>query len=198
MADARCSPRGARVLASRGQVAVYRTGKGRIRACNAQRNDVTLANEDLKTLRFSGEAIARAPVLRIRGNFIAYVYVLIDGDLESVTVQLLNLADPTPRPQVTEAGFKGFEKVASLRLTIDGTIAWIACWAPPQLINGKGKACYRTGRRALVIKARPVGHAIRLREEILDRGQTITPSSLRLRGRTLTWRKAGRRQTAQL
>ena len=193
-----CVSNDAHLVAARGQVAVYRTAAGDVRVCNAQRNDITLVTDG------PGLAIFAPPVLQIRGNLVAYVRVINDGpDLQSVDIQLLDLDDRNPDTMIrsTKAGTTGFDKVASLRLSAHGSVAWIACYShqfPPQLTNGEGKQCYRAGRRTLVIKAHRVGNERQLDERIVDSGTTITPTSLRLNGRTLTWRKAGRRQTSRL
>ena len=182
-----CVPADARLLAARGEAGVYRRS-GRITACNAQRGGFVL--DDPPTSR-----VFLPPVLKIRGNLIAYVEVTDDTDVEAVDLTLLDLADDAPARSV-QAG--GYVKIASLRLTAGGTVAWIACQTtfPPELRNGKGTNCYRTGRHAYVAKAVPTGDDLRFTE--LDRDRTITPSSLRLKGRTLSWTKAGRRHTARL
>lgn len=182
-----CVPAGARLLVARGEVGVYRRS-GRITACNEQRGGFVLDDPPISR-------VFLPPVLKIRGNLIAYAEVTDDTDIEAVDITLLDLADDAPARSV-QAG--GYVKIASLRLTAGGTVAWIACQTtfPPELRNGKGTKCYRTGRQAYVAKAVPTGDDLKFTE--LDRGRTITPSSLRLNGRTLSWKKEGRRRTARL
>jgi len=191
--QAACVPRAGKIVLARGQVAVYRNPAGDTRICNAQRNDITIAT--------AGDDIFPPPVLRIRGNLVAFVTLLDDEpDMEGVLlVNVVDLADPNPDTLVSYTDAGGYIKIASLRLTADGAIAWIACQSnrfPPQLRNGRGTECYRSGRSASVHKATRAGS--NLRTQLLDRGRRITPSSLRLDGRTLSWKEAGRRRTARL
>ncbi|MEJ7787187.1 MAG: hypothetical protein WKF96_20490 [Solirubrobacteraceae bacterium] len=189
--EAGCVPRAGKIVLARGQVAVYRNPAGDTRICNGQRNDITIAT--------AGDDIFPPPVLRIRGNLVAFVSLLDEPDMEALLVNIVDLADPNPETMVSYTDAGGYIKIASLRLTADGAIAWIACQSsrfPPQLRNGRGTDCYRSGRSASLYKASRVGGD--LRTQLLDRGRRITPSSLRLDGRTLSWRNAGRRRTARL
>lgn len=193
--QAGCVPRAGKIVLARGQVAVYRNPAGDTRICNAQRNDITIAT--------TGEKIFSPPVLQIRGNLVAFATYLDDAemDMESVEIRLIDLDDHNQDTVLRRVEAGGIIKIASLRLTADGTVAWIDCTSdryPPQLRNGRGTQCYRSGRLALVYKAARVGSDPILRATRLDRGRTITPSSLRLDGRTLSWRKAGRRRTDRL
>jgi len=190
-AQASCVPRAGKIVLARGQVAVYRNRAGNIRICNAQRNDITIAT--------AGEEIFPPPVLQIRGDLVAFVTLIDEPDIEVVFVNVVDLADPNPDTRVSYTDAGGYIKIASLRLTAGGAVAWISCQSnrfPPQLRNGRGTECYRSGRPASVYKAIRVGDNLGTR--LLDRGRTITPSSLRLDGRTLSWTKAGRRRTARL
>jgi len=189
-----CVPDDARIVLARGQVAVYRHA-GDIRICNQERDDVTIAT--------IGEKIFSPPVLQIRGNLVAFATYLddVEMDMESVEIRLIDLDDKNQDTILRRVEAGEIIKIASLRLTADGTVAWIDCTSdryPPQLRNGKGAECYRSGRLALVYKAARAGNDPFLRATRLDQGRTIIPSSLRLNGRTLSWKKGSRRRTAHL
>lgn len=91
----------------------------------------------------------------------------------------------------------GLAKVGSIRANRQLDLAWIECpshdkggWPDPK------PDCVRAGGGRNVVAKRIKGSGTS--NVRLDAGPGIDPSSLRLRGSTLTWRKNGRRRTAAL
>jgi hypothetical protein len=76
----------------------------------------------------------------------------------------------------------------------NGAAAWIACRRLSEEYNSSRRHCVHPGRTAQVVAV----SGFRQRRRLLDSGDRIVPSSLRLHGRTLTWHNAGQRRAAQL
>jgi hypothetical protein len=184
-----CVPASGRTVLVGGHVTVYRVGKVELRVCNQAGVDELVSN--------GASDVFLPPVLRIRGDRVVYAQATAELDRESVDIVVLDLTDR--RVRSVYAG--GYTKIVSLRLAADGSVAWIDCPSshfPPQLRNGRGTECYKAGRLASVAKATPVDTPSGFRLSVLDKGHAITPSSLRLSGRVLSWKNAGRRRSARL
>jgi hypothetical protein len=107
-------------------------------------------------------------------------YVIAARDLR--TGRIIHRA-PTGVIRTPRKGFTGVGSATALVVGADGSVAWIVDnfeQSKPGLNYYEVRAIDRRGNR------------------LLDSGTTIERSSLKLRGRTLSWLQAGRRRTAVL
>src|SRR3954469_9075379 len=86
-------------------------------------------------------------------------------------------------------------KVGSLRTTGHGTLIWIACPERhrKKLTGSREPNCEEPGDRDSVYM-----NVYRKKDKLLDRGKTIDPTSLRLRGHKASWLHGGHRRHATL
>lgn len=191
---------GGRSLARSSRVSVVQTPSGATFACTAHQK-VLLSTGDLELI-FSASALA------IRGTRVAYGYGVYEdpNDLGGTEVRIVDLSEPAPADTVRRlpAGPENLVKVVSIRLAAHGGVAWTACRSstiPPQRTNGRGTRCHRRGTPAWLYAAEAPASEVAsqtARPRLLDQGRSLTPSSLKLSGRTVVWRSSGQRRTAKL
>lgn len=189
-----------RIVAKGAAATVIQTTKRATYACTGDKT-VELTTGDLERV-FTGSAIA------VRGTRVAYGYTNYEDpdDIGVTEIRIVDLADPKPEDAMRrlDAGPDTFVKVVAVRLARDGAVAWTSCFSstiPPEKDNGPGKRCHRRGMQAWLYaaSARSSDTANGTAEpKLLQHGRSLTPSSLRLSGRTVVWNNANKRRTAQL
>lgn len=92
------------------------------------------------------------------------------------------MSAPFSLPPVNDATFDALTRIV---VTADGSVAWT--------VARRGAGGVRTG-----IEVRRRRRGTTDRAVLLDSGTDIDPDSLRRRGRTITWTKAGARRSARL
>jgi hypothetical protein len=183
-----CRPPGARTLRRNRRALVVRT-----RGAPVTLHACLLARGSPRAIRLEGQP-RRA--LDLAGPLVAYAATDCDVESCGTFVQVLDLrADHAGLGRIEDGGLPPDDTAAigSLQLRANGAVAWIAC---PVLAAGDGvdPDCREGGSRARVFKRDSFGR----RRQLLDRGRAIDATSLRLRGRRLTWRHGGRTRSATL
>jgi hypothetical protein len=100
---------------------------------------------------------------------------------------------------VVSAGPRSVARVGSLKVSRTGAVAWIACPAPSDgsLASDPGGSCTRPGAYDRVYRA-ALGRSGNMRVELLDKGRSIDPRSLRRVHSGVAWRHAGKSRAAKL
>lgn len=190
-----CGPARALTLAQNQHVRVfgYRDRFEGVTACLHSTREVS-------SLDAPPEAYAyRGPTIALAGTTVGWA---IDTCGEPPCVTRLHVRDleQPSRERVTGSG-RGDRptRIGSVRVKTNGALAWIACPARAKDPNFTPVAdrrpnCIRAGAYDSVFK---LDSAAR-KPSRLDSGHRIDPSSLRLRGSTLSWSNNGRRHSAML
>jgi hypothetical protein len=128
----------------------------------------------------------RTGPLALAGELVGYGSQRCGIDTGVSQVIVRNLADGKQlRAEAALTGGLGAESyvsVSSVVLKADGAVAWIAT----------GGSIFARGRARQVHRADASGHAV------LDSGTPVNPSSLRLHGSRLTWKRGHATHSAQL
>lgn len=177
-----CVPAGAPMLLSNSSAAIYRSS-GFIVGCAA---NGTRYNLDIADLAY------KPPIMALSGEMTAIVG---DSDEAGILIKTLALrpgaeATPIGRPE---------ERIGSIRVRPDGTVAWIACPLgpdadPDELIISPNPECVRPRRaRNRVLLFRPAQGFRDERIRQLSAASRIDPASLRMNATTISWTRDGRR-----
>jgi hypothetical protein len=133
--------------------------------------------------------------MSIAGPLVAYGYNYFDRVEEGSAISVTDLRDPEfglNRDVLLDTS--DYATLVATRLRANGSLAWISC-PDPTYGNGSARECRRVGRAPKHIW---VWEARRGYPRLADRGRAIDPRTFRLRGSTVTWRKAGKRHSARL
>ncbi len=127
----------------------------------------------------------RIEMARVAGRIAAYGMSSPGVDTGYATVEVRRLSDGrllARRPATTTAGVEGFESVDAIVVRSDGAVAWIA--------TARSIGSPRFVRQLQALDRRGL--------RLLDAGRALVPTSLRLRGSTLSWRHGASIRTAPL
>ena len=178
-----CTPPGQPLVLSTPEATIF-TRDGRPYACLRARGvPVALAPEPEQSAGVSSST-AHA------GALIAYPAYYLGHSTDNTSVKVTDLRDPFSgvNREVDPEGFDHSPTVLQIRLKSNGAVAWIDC--PSAAGN-----CGRVGGAVKHVAALD-SRALKMRR--LDSGRRIDPTSFRLRGSTLTWRKRGKVRHATL
>lgn len=201
---ATCGPADAKTIIANDRIRVYKEATrrkdeadGDVIACLASTDVRRVLESQLDTTY-----TFRPPALHLRGALIGKATDFCDQETGCETlVTVLDLSKTFTDDPVAINGSVGepkrLVKVGSLRFRPNGSIAWIACSEnDPQVFSASRQPnCVRPGRGRKWVMRKSVGSS---KAEVLDTGRQIDPSSLRLSGSRLTWKKDGRRRVRQL
>jgi hypothetical protein len=144
------------------------------------------------------------PAFAVAGEFLVNavdncqpVDAVSDGGCETTVEVYRPFAGPDQHQLYTPAFFHdAVEKtiVGSIVARPNGGAAWIACRRRGEQYNSSPRHCLHPGRHAQVVAV----NAFRGRRRLLDEGDRIDPSSLRLHGRTVSWRSDGSRHSVRI
>ncbi len=176
-----CVPAGAAVLLSNSSAAIYRSS-GFIVGCAA---NGTRYNLDIAELAY------KPPIMALSGEMTAIV-----GDSDEAGIQIRTLA-LRPGAEATPIG-RPEERIGSIRVRPDGTVAWIACPLgpdadPDKIIISPKPECVRPRRarnRVLLFRPAQGFRDERIRE--LSAASRVDPASLRMNATTVSWTHSGR------
>jgi hypothetical protein len=196
-----CHPPSGRLVGQSDQISAFRITRGKN------------AGETIACLRSTGElrsldvGLYRPPAFAVAGTFVAAAEDNCNPPDESnpycqtdVFVEPPFAGDEShPVFQLYAPTFLRDARLNSIVGAIvalpNGAAAWVACErGPEEPFDSTRRHCRRPGRRAQVVA---VGQ-FRGRRTLLDNGNRIDPSSLRLRGRVVSWRSGGKQRTARL
>ena len=150
------------------------------------------------------------PAIAVAGPYAAYAQDVYDVDTgEDTRGTGILLVDTRARGDAFRLVVRGkapatarrqYVKVGSLALRRTGAIAWVECPVIGRLRVGDPRPnCVRAGLSVNRVYKRdsntPQGDAT---TDLLDEGTEIDPTSLRLRGATVSWTHDGKRRTAPL
>jgi hypothetical protein len=205
-AGKRCEFRDTQTVAENRRVRVYtvpeRNGFGRefaVAACYKPTGKVLpLDFPDLGSYAFL------PPALALRGTIVGYAYqsdcARVGGSC-ATGVQATDMKHAGTRRDGVAGGIAGPRgdarvKVGSLRVSRGGRLVWISCPEPrPARPRGRrAPNCVRPGARNRVYRLRGKGPEL----ELLDRGRTIDPSSLRLWEGVASWIHGNQRRRARI
>jgi hypothetical protein len=120
--------------------------------------------------------------VRVAGVLTAYGQTFYNYDTSEVEVVVRSLGDgkriSDDQAILISPGAEETDRVASLVLTTDGDVAWIA--VSHSLLPSRVRIEVRSGRK------------------VLDSGRTIHPRSLKLHGSLLSWKHGSMTRTARL
>jgi hypothetical protein len=138
------------------------------------------------------------PAVDVSRTLVGFAFVAGDGaEAATTTIGIEDLAKPFGKDRLLDLPI--FQvKVGSLRLKSNGSIAWIQC---PVLANSSVDGnqrpnCVSAGRSRNSVYKRDT--LTKQGFDRLDSGRQIDPSSLRLRGSTLSWVNHGKPRSATL
>ncbi len=199
---ARCGPADAKTIVANDRVRIYKV----ITPRDESKDDVVACLEDSdvrRTLESPGDTfyVFRPPALQLRGTLVGSAIDFCPPEEDCLTsIQVRDLSRPS-EPSALLNGSRGTPrrlfKVGSLRFRPNGSLAWIACSENDAQVFSASRQpnCVRPGRGRTWVVRKSVGMS---KAEVLDTGRRIDPSSLRLSGSRLTWKKDGRRRVRQL
>jgi hypothetical protein len=152
-------------------------------------------------------AIFPLPAISLIGPYVGYA-VDTDTDTSGPGGRMTYVEVDDLRPQepgheqaglVVTAGRRDVARVGSLKVSSHGSVAWIACPAPPDgpLASDPNGACTKPGVYARVFKAVLDAEGEAHVKE-LDKGRRIDPNSLRRVHMGVAWRHNGKRRAAKL
>lgn len=178
-----CVPAGAPVLLSNSTAAIYLEQLGGIAGCAANGTRYNLGIAELAY---------KPPIMALSGEMTA---IVDDSDEAGIHIRTLALrpgaeATPIGRPE---------ERIGSIRVRPDGTVAWIACPLgpdadPDKIIISPKPECVRPRRaRNRVLLFRPAQGFRDERIRQLSAASRIDPASLRMNATTVSWTRNGRR-----
>jgi len=178
-----CVPAGAPVLLSNSTAAIFRDELGFIVGCAANSTRYNLGIAELAY---------KPPIMALSGEMTATVHDSDEAGIQIRTLALRPGAEATPigRPE---------ERIGSIRVRPDGTVAWIACPLgpdadPDKLIISPKPECVRPRRaRNRVLLFRPAQGFRDERIRQLSAASSIDPASLRMNATTVSWTRDGRR-----
>ena len=205
-----CEPEGSVTLARSHETRVYQIERRRNERATLYTYGCHRATGTQVLLASDAEpaALFPRPAISLRGPYVGYA---VDTDTEPaepggrmtyVEVDDLRPQDPDSETVglVASAGPRRVARVGSLKVSPRGAVAWIACPAPrdnPLAADPSGQ-CKRPGANNRVYRARLTRAGV-TRVELLDRGRSIDPASLRrARDGRVAWRKGSRTGTAKL
>lgn len=200
---ANCGPADAKTIIANDRIRVYQVTTPRDDADD----DVVacLAGTRVRsTMESPGDTyyVFRPPALQLRGTLIGSAIDFCDmetGCKTSIAVEDLARTDREQLLNSHSGGPRGQRliKVGSLRFRPSGSVAWIACTEnDPQVFSASRQPnCVRPGRGRKWVMRKRIGSS---KADVLDSGHQIDPSSLRLAGSRLTWKKDGDRRVRQL
>lgn len=204
-ADARqatCGPNNAKTIVANDRIRVYKEAAPR-----GEDGDIEACLEGTQVRRVLESQLDttytfRPPAMQLRGSMIGLATDFCDQETGCETyVNVLDLSKTFTEKPTSINGSQGeprrLVKVGSLRFRPNGSMAWIACTEnDPQVFSASRQPnCVRPGRGRKWVMRKRVGSS---KAEVLDSGRQIDPSSLRLAGSRLTWKKDGRRRVRQL
>jgi hypothetical protein len=138
------------------------------------------------------------PAIALAGPLVGYAQTGLDeeGADFDTSVVVSDLRQPDRLVAFAPASrVAPLAKVGSLVLRRSGGMAWIACpETDPEPIGDRSPSCVRRGALDRVYRL----NAGTKRPQLLDKGRSIDPSSLRSRGSSVTWVSNGRRRSAAL
>jgi hypothetical protein len=178
-----CVPAGARVLLSNSTAAIFHDELGFIAGCAA---NGTKYNLDIAALAY------KPPIMALSGEMTA---IVSDTDEQGIQIRTLALRPGAERTPIALPQ----ERVGSIRVRPDGTVAWIACPLgpdadPDKIIVSPKPECVRPRRaRNRVVLFRPVRGFRDERVRELSVASRIDPRSLRMSATTVSWTRGGRR-----
>lgn len=178
-----CVPAGAPVLLSNSMAAIYREKLGGISGCAVNGTDYNLGIAELAY---------KPPIMALSGEMTAIVDDSDEAGIQIRTLALRPGAEATPigRPE---------ERIGSIRVRPDGTVAWIACPLgpdadPDKIIISPKPECVRPRRaRNRVLLFRPAQGFRDERLRQLSAASRIDPASLKMNATTVSWMRDGRR-----
>ncbi|HEX4283278.1 MAG TPA: hypothetical protein VHZ27_21095 [Solirubrobacteraceae bacterium] len=175
-----CGPATAKTLAASARARVYQVGSEVYGCAASGRGSFRLGNatHTIRELRAGPVAVA--------GDLAAYGLTSFGIDTVRAQVVVRRLTDGARLqafPATKAVGAESFESVGSVVVKPDGAVAWIA---HESSIGARGQTTE-------VQSARAGGSNV-----VVASGSGIDPSSLRLRGSTLSWRDAGVTRRATL
>jgi hypothetical protein len=138
------------------------------------------------------------PAIAVAGPLVGFAQVALDdeGTGFETNVFLLDLRSPDePVAGAPASAAAAAAKVGSVVVRRSGGIAWVACPETDSVpIGRRAPSCVRRGALDRVYRL----NAGTKRPQLLDKGRSIDPSSLRSRGSSVTWVSNGRRRSAAL
>jgi hypothetical protein len=178
-----CVPAGAPVLLSNSSAAIYRAPLGGISGCAA---NGTRYNLGIAAFAY------KPPIMALSGEMTA---IVSDTDEQGIQIQTHALRPGAERTPIALPQ----ERVGSIRVRPDGTVAWIACPLgphadPDKIIISPKPECVRPRRarnRVVLFRPRRGFRDERVRE--LSVASRIDPRSLRMSATTVSWTRNGHR-----
>jgi hypothetical protein len=163
--------------------------------------DLVACSRQTGQLVYLGLGAYAPPALAVAGEFIVAGWDQCGPDNCETSVDVYRpLAGNAEGPlhQVYAPRFRrnarGRSIIGSVVALPNAGAAWIACQRFGEDFDSTTRHCTQPGRQAEVIAV----SGFRGRRRLLDRGNHIDPSSLRLHGRTVSWRNNGARRTARM
>jgi len=178
-----------RILASNRSAIVFTLrGSGALTACRRGGEEIVLASQA------EGVVWQPLPALDLTGSLVGWAESTTQG-------MAIKTEDPGRFAGRRSRGifFDASQfRVGSLEVHRTAGVAWIQCPASmrkPGPVRSPSPNCVRPGRSVNRVYKAEAGSRTPV---LLDRGRSIDPRSLTLRGSTLTWRKGGRLRRARL
>ena len=139
-----------------------------------------------------------APAIAVTGPLVGYAQTSLDDegtDFETA-VLVVDLRHPDePKRFAPASRASPAAKVGSLVMSQAGAIAWIACpETDSPAVGSRSPTCIRPGASDRVYRL----NSNDKRAALLDKGRSIDPASLSIRGSRVRWSSHGNRQSAQL
>jgi len=199
---ASCGPTDAKTIVANDRIRVYKVVTPR----DNPKDDVVacLQYSDVRdTLESPGATyyVFRPPALQLRGTLVGSAIDFCPPEEDCLTsIQVEDLSRPSD-PSALLNGSRGAPRrlfrVGSLLFRPNGSVAWIACTENDTQVFSASRQpnCVRPGRGRKWVMRKRVGSN---KADVLDTGRQIDPSSLRLAGSRLTWKKDGHRRARQL
>ena len=195
-AESACDPPPrSETLLRNGVAVVYREPDTRASYGYTVRCDLGMGNPLAIDSPPDGSFAFRPPAMALAAHKLGYSVETLDNDSNAyTTVEVVDVRKPVGLDQPEARRVVTDSKVGSLVVRPRGAVAWITCSAAPESTGKFRRACSRPGAFDRVYRW-PAG---RKTPELLDRGRTIDPSSLRRRGGVISWRHGGRIRSARL
>jgi hypothetical protein len=188
--QARCPPSHSHVILRNSHAAVYDLHHDGILACSAHESFVSLTDG----------ALGLPPLMDLNGIVVGFV----GGDEESDIIVGAVALRPDDKGFQYSTNVPRPMRYGSLRVSRRGSIAWIGCPLAAQHAfprNGKPPSvssepnCIKPGRSVDTVYLVRPDHSDAKK---LDSGAQMDPRSLRRKGNTLTWVRAGVRHSARM
>lgn len=178
-----CVPAGAQVVLSNSTAAVYRDQVGGLTGCSASGSGFNLGSFEFQY---------KPPIMALSGEMVAIVE---DSDESGIRIVIVALR---PGAEAIAIG-RPEERIGSIRVRPDGTVAWIACPLgpdadPDKIIISPKPECVRPRRaRNRVMLFRPAQGFRDERVRQLSAASRIDPASLKMNATTVSWTRNDRR-----